>query len=440
MKTSEIKIAVVGLWHQGCVAAACLAEAGYSVTAYDPKRETVAALRQGRAPLYEPGLEDLIAEGRQAGRLDFISDLAAAVKHASYVFITFDTPVDDQDQIDLTELFQTIEAMAPHLQRSASLLVTAQVPVGTCEEIIHRMRKVHPQAKFGLAYSPENLRLGQALDLYRKPALPVIGSDDPETLDRIAQLLSVFETSYARVSLRTAEMTKHALNAFLAACIVFGNELGNLCDETGADAAEVAKVLRREPRISPKAMIFPGLGFSGGTLARDVQVLRNLGKKAGMPTPFLEGLWQSNARQNESVLRRLEKWLPNLDQTCVAVLGLTYKPGTSTLRRSVALEIIGELVRRQVRVQAHDPHADREEIKHYPGFRFHEDPYEAAVGASAILLITPWPEYRELDYEKMKLVMAGDIFFDTANLLDAGEMGERGFTYYGIGRGQGSGK
>ena len=241
--------------------------------------------------------------------------------------------------------------------------------MGTCDQIAQRVRETNPSLSFGIAYSPENLRLGQAIDRFLNPVLPVIGADVPITLDRLEPLLSLLKADHwERVNLRTAEMTKHALNAFLATSICFANELGNLCDEVGADGHRIAEVLRLEPRVGVKAMLFPGLGFAGGTLARDMQTLRSLGdRRAWKPRCSTAG-GNRISQQNRLVLRKLKNAFGSLSGKKATVLGLTYKPDTSTLRRSAALEIVAEMAQAGMRVSAHDPKADRAEVAAHDEF------------------------------------------------------------------------
>ena len=431
-----MNVCVLGLWHQGIVGAAVLAELGYSVVAADHDAAKISRLNSGCAPLFEPGLDGLIQKGLQSGKLRFCSDVAEAVRERPFVLIAHDTPVNDRDESDLSEVLSTAAEIAPSLASEVVLYVTAQVPVGTCDRISQIIREHNPSLKFGIAYSPENLRLGQAIDRFRHPALPVIGSDNAATLDRVEQLLAPLGVKWERVGLRTAEMTKHALNTFLATSICLANELGNLCDEVGADGQRIAQVLRLEPRIGAKAMLFPGLGFAGGTLARDVQTLRALAGSSGLASPLLDGIMESNGRQNRLVLRKLKKVFGDLKGVPAAVLGLTYKPDTSTLRRSAALEIIADLVREGMQIRAHDPKADRTEIATHGEFQFFEDVYEAIAGAEALVLITPWPEYKSLDYARVGKLMAGRVVIDTANLLDAARLEGMGFKYLDIGRGR----
>jgi UDPglucose 6-dehydrogenase len=429
------KICIVGIWHQGAVAAACMADLGYTVIGIDHDRDRVNKLNNGNAPLFEPDLDDLIAKGIKSGRLSFTNNIQAGLAETRDILMMFDTPVDENDEVDLAEIFTTAREMACHLLPGSVILVTAQVPVGTCDEIEETIRKVNPQVDFSIAYSPENLRLGQAIERFKHPQLPVIGAHLPETLDRVEKLLSVLDASWMRVDLRTAEMTKHALNTFLAVSICFANELGNLCDEVGADAQQIAKALRLEPRIGSKAMLFPGLGFSGGTLARDMRTLQRLGDKFGYETYLVDGAWRANEQQNQIVVRKLEKLFGSLQSIRVGVLGLTYKPDTSTLRRSAAIEIIHDLVAKGAVVKAYDPKADQQELKKHTEFKVCSDPYSAIDGSEILVLITPWPEFRELDYQRIYSMMKKPVVLDTQNILDSKTLSALGFSYLGIGRG-----
>ena len=401
-----MKIAVLGLWHQGIVGAACLAEMGHAVAAADPNADTIARLRDGHAPLFEPGLDELLAAGIAAGNLSFTTTYREAVLAAPFVFIMFDTPVNDRDESDLSGIIACIEDIAPSLEPGATLLVTAQVPVGTCDQIAAIIATKAPGCNVAIAYMPENLRLGQAIALYKAPALPVLGTDDDAAFDRLMTIFGPLAPQWQRVSLRTGEMIKHALNGFLGLSICFANELGNICDAVGADGKRVGEILRLEPRVGTKAMLLPGLGFSGGTLARDMQTLRHFGDEYGLDTPLLDGAWAANAEQNRLVLRKLAQALPSLKGARVSVLGLTYKADTSTLRRSAALEVIADLVAAGAIVSAHDPRADRKELQAYDGFRFHEDPLDAVAGADALVLMTPWSDYRTLDFSAVRQRMS----------------------------------
>lgn len=431
-----MNVAVVGLWHQGIVASACLAEAGFIVCGVDRDAAKIARLSGGRAPLFEPGLDDLLGKGIASGRLRFSTEPAASVRGCAVVIIAHDTPVNERDESDLSGVMADVEAIAGSLEDGVCIHVTAQVPVGSCDRITEIIRRVRPGLRFGIGYTPENLRLGQALERYRKPPLPVLGADQAETFERLESLYAFMGVKWERTSLRTAEMTKHALNGFLAMSITFANELGNLCDEVGADGHRLAEVLRLEPRIGSKAMLFPGLGFSGGTLARDMQTLRGLGDRSAVETPLLDGAWDSNQQQNRTVVRRLRAHFGGaLDGKRIAVLGLTYKPDTSTLRRSAALEVIQELNASGAKVSSHDPMADRSELAQ-AGIVPAEDALGALRDADALVLMTPWAAYRDLNFEQVARSMRGKLVFDTAGLWKTPQIEPHGLQHLTIGRGQ----
>jgi UDPglucose 6-dehydrogenase len=430
-----VKIAVVGLWHQGVVAAGCFAEAGYDVTAADPSRDAIDRLNAGRTPVEEPGLNELLAAGVAAGRLRFTADLRAAVQQADIVCLMFDAPVDDNDRSDLTGIFDAVAAIAPSLKPGTVIWNTSQVPVGTSARLVEIMTAKGAPA-VSMTYSPENLRLGQAIERFRVPPLPVIGSNSPDGFAKLAAALAPFCKEWRHVGLETAEMLKHALNAYLGVTVCFANELGALCDAVGANGADIATLLRLEPRVGPKAMLMPGLGFSGGTLARDVVTLRGLGETHGIETKLLDGLWAANHDQNALVMRRLGALLGDLKGKQVCVLGLTYKADTSTLRRSLSLDVIEALRAAGAGVASHDPGADPDEVRAQAGLGFKDDPYAAAAGADAVVLMTPWASYRTLDGARLLSVMRGKLLFDTAGLWSAEKMVSVGFTYADIGRGR----
>jgi len=430
------KVCVIGIWHLGSVVSACLADAGYLVIGVDRDHEKVDKLNQGIAPLYEPGLDQLLRRNVELKRLGFTTDLKSAVKNVRYVFITFDTPVDARDEVDISEVFDTCRDLAEDLENDSIIVVSSQVPVGTCDEIKSAIRERNRSLEFDVAYSPENLRLGQAIECFRNPDRIVIGADRDSTLDRVEQLFSVIPAPKLRMGLRSAEMTKHALNTFLATSISFINEIANICDEVGADAMEVSEGLSTDQRIGKKAPLHPGLGFSGGHLARDLKVLKGLGGKFGYETHLIDGVLKVNEEQTKSVVRKLERILGSLRGLSIGVLGLTYKPGTSTLHRSAALEIIRDLVDKGAVVKAHDPKAALEEIQLHKEFKFCKDPYEVAESSDALIMVTEWPEYRQLDFGLIRTKMKRPILFDAKNMLDDKLLTEKGFKYFGIGRGR----
>jgi len=432
----DSKVCVIGIWHLGSVYSACLAELGYSVVGVDRDQNRVENLNKGVPPLFEPGLGELIAKNIRLNRLIYTVDLRDAVAGASLVFIAFDTRVDEKDEVDLSEVYDTAAQIAECLEDGSIIIVSSQIPVGTCEEIKLQIRQKRPSLDFDVACVPENLRLGQAIDRFMNPERIVIGADNVNTLDRVEAFFSVMKAPKIRMNLRSAEMTKHALNAFLATSISFINEIANLCDEVGADALRVAEALRLDSRIGPKAMLKPGLGFAGGTLARDLKVLQKLGGKAGYPTRLINGVLEVNQQQNRMITGKLLKIYGSLQNLTVGVLGLTYKAGTSTLRRSASLEIIKDLTDRGAKVKAYDPKADLQETQGHREFEFCSDPFEVARGSDALVFVTDWPEFKELDFSRVKSLMKKPVVVDAQNMLDAERLIQMGFVYLGVGRGQ----
>lgn len=431
------EIVVIGLWHQGIVGAACMADFGYKVTGADYDSVVIQNLKMGKAPIFEPGLDDLLSKVILSGNLCFSTDIKQSVIGKKEILLMYDTPVNENDESDLSIIWKTIDEIAPVIENDTLIHITTQIPVGTCDLIRSYILKKNPKINFHITYSPENLRLGNAINRFLNPPLPVIGAESIVGFERTKSLFQHFSVNWLQIDLKTAEMVKHALNAFLATSICFGNEIGNICDEIGVDGFQVVSALKLEERVGAKAMILPGLGFSGGTLARDVQTLRAFGDKYNLDTIFFDGLWLSNLNQNNLVLRKLKKAFGKLEGINITIYGLTYKPDTSTLRRSAAIEIIKGLASEKAIVSAHDPKVNMEELITYTGFYFYDDLYKAAENANAIVLITPWKDYENIDFKKIRgLMKSAPLIIDTANMWISQELEDLGFIYLNIGRGR----
>jgi UDPglucose 6-dehydrogenase len=433
---NDAKVCVVGIWHLGSVYSGCLAELGCLVIGVDRDKDKVRNLNRGVPPLFEPGLGEVILKNIRLNRLSYTVDLKRAVVGASFVLIAFDTRVDENDEVDLSGVYDIAAELSEWLENGSIVIVSSQVPVGTCEEIKSLIRQKRPSLNFDVAYVPENLRLGQAIARFMNPERIVIGADNESTLDRVEEFFSVVKAPKIRMNLRSAEMTKHALNAFLATSISFINEIANLCDEVGADALKVAEALRLDSRIGTKAMLRPGLSFAGGTLARDLKVLQKLGWKVGYETRLINSVLEVNRQQNRIIAGKLRKIYGSLENLTVGVLGLTYKAGTSTLRRSASLEMIRDLTVGGAKVRAYDPKADLNEIQGHREFEFCSDPLAMASGSDALIFVTDWPEFKELDFSRIKSLMKKPVVVDAQNMLDAESLIQMGFIYLGVGRGR----
>ena len=320
--------------------------------------------------------------------------------------------------------------LAQHLDAQAVVVVSSQVPVGTCERLDQLIRDSRPSLP-GVGYVPENLQLGQALVRFLHPEFLVIGSEDESVRRQLDGLFAPMEVPRVLTNLRTAEFIKHALNAYLATSISFINEMANLCDLVGADGLTVANALKLDSRVSPRAPLTPGLGFSGVTLARDMKVLSRLSKEHGYEAPLVESVLRVNKHQNQMVTTKLRRIYGPLEGIIITVLGLTYKAGTSTLRRSVTVEVIRELIAGGASVRAFDPGVDRSEVP--TEVSFCDDPYAAATGSHALVIMTPWPEFQSLDFERLHTLMKTPVLLDAQNALDRDRMLSIGFRYLSVG-------
>ncbi len=430
------KVCVIGIWHLGSVYSTCLADLGYLVVGVDKDLKVVNDLNRGIPPIFEPGLQELLTNNINSGRLSYTTDLSQAAKGSSFVLITFDTPVNEKDEVDLSEIFATAKELAGCVENGSIVIVSSQIPVGTCDQLKLLIKQNNPSLDFDIACSPENLRLGQAIECFKNPQRIVIGADSDPTLDRVEALFEVIAVPKLRMNLRTAEMTKHALNAFLATSISFANQIANLCDEVGANALKIAAALQSDARIGPNLPLLPGLAFAGGTLARDLKILKNLGENSACETPLINGVLRVNQQQNGLVARKLQKIYGSVKNLTVGILGLTYKAGTSTLRRSAALEIIEDLTNGGAKIKAYDPKADLGEVKLHQEFQFCTDPYEVARGSDALVIVTDWPEFKNLDFDLIKSLMKKPVLIDAKNMLDDEQLIGKGFLYMGVGRGK----
>ena len=430
-------IAVFGLWHLGEVYSTGLAELGYTVVGIADDEELIRNFSQDIPPLPEPGVAELLAKHRASGRLRYTTDIAA-IRDCNVLWFTFDTPVDENDDVDLGVIYRALDAAVPHLKDGVLIVATSQRPVGTSKAIKARIAAAQPGLKFGYVYTPENLRLGEAVRCFSEPGRIIVGAETPEELATITEIFAPLKTEILAMAPASAEMAKHAVNAFLATSLSFINDIADVCEVVGANVLDVARALRSEPRIGPKAYLDAGLGFSGGTLGRDLKVLIKLAHDNSIEPSVAETVFMKNNVRKDVIERHLAEALGGLTGKTVAVFGLTYKAGTRTLRRSRALEVAGDVSRAGASLRLHDPAVVPAELPAISGAAFFADPYEAAHGADAILLMTPWPEFRSLDFAKLgSAARPGALFFDTSNFLAANESAIRGagFRYRGVGRG-----
>jgi UDPglucose 6-dehydrogenase len=392
-------VGVLGLGHLGSVTAASLAKLGHRVVGMDFDEARVANLSKGIAPIFEPGLEELIGRGLSSGNLRF-TGAVNEVKDIDVLWIAYDTPVDDGDA-DTDFVMAQIERALLGMSRDVVVLISSQLPVGSVRRLECAETLNHGTPQLRMAYSPENLRLGRAVDDFLCPERIVVGIRSSRDRELLHGLLSSITESIEWMSVESAEMTKHAVNAFLAASVVFANEIASICESVGADAKEVERGLKTESRIGPRAYLSPGAAFAGGTLARDVAYLNRTAHERGVITPLLSSVLASNDAHKHWVQGKLRRLFVDLSRTTIAVWGLTYKPGTDTLRRSPSVELCDWMIREGATIHVHDPMVKSLPEHWCDAVERYDDPIAAVRGAHALVVATEWPLYRTLSTDQL---------------------------------------
>ncbi len=421
-----MNLTVAGLWHLGCVTAACCAR-HFQVTGLDFDAPTIARLQQGQAPLHEPGLNELIAVGLAAKKLRFTDDAQSACAEADVLWLAYDTPVNDRDESDVEFVLERLRRCLAHLPAGALVLLSAQLPAGTCRRLEGEFKQFH------FACSPENLRLGRALEAFEKAGRVVVGVRDERDRPLLEQLFKPFTAQILWMRPESAEMVKHALNSFLAVSITFINEIARLCERVGADAKEVSAGLKSDARIGPNAYLGPGGAFAGGTLARDVVTLTRLAADTGETLSVIPAIKQSNDQHRGWAWRRLRARLGNLRGKTVAVLGLTYTPNTDTLRRSAAVELCQQLLAAGAVVSAFDP-AVKKLPPELSAVNLADSPATALAGAEAAVVCAEWPEFRQAAWPDLLRGMRQPLVLDANRFLEKELKNHPGVEHLSVGR------
>jgi UDPglucose 6-dehydrogenase len=411
-----LKVAVIGLWHLGSVVATCSAAAGHTVRGWDPDVKVVSKRSEAFPPVSEPGVASLARAGLDSGALRFELERRAAVFDADLVWITFDTPVDEDDRADVDGVIAQVVDLFGELSEGALVVVSSQLPVGSTARIERAWEAVAGPRHVTFASVPENLRLGRAVDAFTNPDRIVAGVRNERDRVRIAELFAPITNRIEWMSVESAEMTKHAINAFLATSVAFINELAELCETCGADAKDVERGLKSERRIGPSAYLSPGAAFAGGTLARDVMALKSLGATAGRKTALLDGVEASNREHRHWTERRLVEEVGSLSGKRIAVWGLTYKPGTDTLRRSMSTDLCRWLLEQGADVRVHDPEAEALPFELNRVERF-DTALDAVRSSSVLVVATEWPEYRSVDPDELATALPSGLVIDANRFL-----------------------
>jgi UDPglucose 6-dehydrogenase len=431
-----MKVGVLGLYHLGSVTAACLASLGHRVVAVDFDPLKVANLNEGVAPIFEPGLQELIQQGLASGNLRFSSAIQDAAD-VDVLWAAYDTPVDDHDRADAEFVLAQIERALLALSADVLVLVSSQLPVGSVRRLEQAAAVTGASNGEGrqlrLAYSPENLRLGSALSDFLHSNRIVVGVRTSRDRELLHGLLGPMTESIEWMSVESAEMAKHAINAFLAASVAFANEIATLCESVGADAKEVERALKSESRIGPRAYLSPGAAFAGGTLARDVAFLDRMGRERGVATPLLSSVLPSNDSHKHWARRTLRALFMDLSRVTVAVWGLTYKPGTDTLRGSLSVDLCEWLIREGAAVRVHDPLVKTLPRHWCDAVVNCDDPLDAVLGADALIVGSEWPPYRTIAAQQLMQGVDRPAVLDPNRFLapDAGAAGR--LRYFAVG-------
>jgi UDPglucose 6-dehydrogenase len=439
-KRKKMKISMIGTGYVGLVTGTCFAEFGHDVTCVDKIEDKISQLQDGKIPIYEPGLDVMVAKNVAEGRLRFTTSLADAVPEAEAVFIAVGTPTSRRGDgyADLTYIYAAAKEIADFLQGYTVIVDKSTVPVGTARQVARIIKEANPEADFAVASNPEFLREGAAIADFMRPDRVVIGveSDRSEqVLREVYKPLYLRDTPIVSTTIETAELTKYAANAFLAVKISFINEVASVCEAVGADVADLAKGIGMDGRIGKK-FLHPGPGYGGSCFPKDTLALMRLVQEYGESMRIVEAAVEVNSAQKARMVKKIRDALGGSEAgKTIAVLGLTFKPETDDMRDAPALTILPALVEKGATIKAHDPKGMSEAKKYLPkGVKYVDDAYAACADADVVVLMTEWNQYRALDLARIKANMKTPIFIDLRNVYEPADMKEHGFRYVGVGR------
>jgi UDPglucose 6-dehydrogenase len=433
-----MRIAMIGTGYVGLVSGACFADFGHEVACVDKDAKKIAALRAGKIPIFEPGLDELVARNVKERRLSFTTELEPAVREAEVVFVAVGTPARRGDgHADLSFIFEAVREVANYMVDRAVIVTKSTVPVGTGDEIERIVREVRPDAGIAVVSNPEFLREGAAITDFKRPDRIVVGAEDAHARQ---VMIEVYRPLYLNAppllftGRRTAELIKYAANAFLATKITFINEIADLCEAVGADVQEVARGIGLDNRIGPK-FLHAGPGFGGSCFPKDTVALIRTAQEADAPINIVETVISVNEARKQSLAKRvIDACGGSVEGKIVAVLGLAFKPNTDDMREAPSLVLIPALLAAGALVRAHDPQSVEQARPLLPGVTFSAGPYEAVEGADTLVIVTEWDAYRALDLDRIKQLMKSPLVVDLRNIYRPEEMAAKGFRYWSVGR------
>lgn len=440
-----MKITIFGSGYVGLVTGACLAEVGNDVLCVDIDANKIAMLEKGEIPIYEPGLQKLVVNNIESGRLSFTTDIAAGVAHGLFQFIAVGTPPDEDGSADLQHVLAVAESIGTHMENYRIVVDKSTVPVGTADKVRDRIRSVLDKRglnmEFDVVSNPEFLKEGAAVDDFMKPERIIIGTDNPRTTELLRALYTPFNRNHERIfvmDVRSAELTKYAANAMLATKISFMNELANLAERLGADIEQVRIGIGSDPRIGYH-FIYPGCGYGGSCFPKDVQALGYTAKQIGYQADLLEAVKTINDRQKEVLFKKIHQHFNGeLKGKIIALWGLAFKPNTDDMREAPSRTLMEALWAAGASVQAFDPAAMDETRRIYgnnSNLKLYEAPMDTLANADALVIMTEWNVFRSPDFGEIKTSLKTPVIFDGRNLYDPQRLSREGFTYYAIGRG-----
>jgi len=432
------QICVVGVGYVGLVTAACFADLGNRVSALDVNEQRVENLKKGIMPIYEPGLEELVARNVKAGRIKFTTSYKEALKDAEYAFIAVGTPSGANGEADLQYVAAAAKSIAENMTAPLIVINKSTVPIGTGDWVADIVKKSQPKPiDFSVVSCPEFLREGSAIADFSSPHRTVIGSTDKDAANKVAHLHLPLRAPIVITDLRTAEMIKYASNAFLATKISFINELADLCEKVGADVKEVAAGMGYDARIG-RYFLDAGLGWGGSCFPKDVEALAFMAKENGLNPKILNMTLEVNYDRRKKAVKRVDEMVGGLKGKTIGLLGLAFKPNTDDMRDAPAIDIAEALHKAGATVRGYDPVAMEVARPLLPAVELFDDPYKLAKGCDALMVITEWNEFKQLDLDKVKSLLKKPVIYDGRNIYEPKLMKEMGFTYQAIGRGFGA--
>ncbi len=428
-------ICVVGTGYVGLTTGVCFSDLGNTVTCIEINKEKLELLRSGKSPIYEPGLEELQERNMRAGRLRFTEDYTIGMAEADLIFITVGTPMGADGAADLSQVKSAARSIGQHLTRRAIIIDKSTVPVGTGDMVSSIIAEhASPDASFAVVSNPEFLREGSAVADFFKPDRIVLGSTDYAAAEEVGELHTPLGANIIITDLRTAEMIKYASNAFLATRISFINEIAQICEKLGADVKEVARGMGADKRIGPH-FLDAGIGYGGSCFPKDVLALHHMAATSGCHPQLLQAVMDINQSARDRFVGKVQTLLGDLNGKVVGVLGLSFKPNTDDMREAPSVDIIKAMLAGGARVKAYDPVAMDNAAEMLPEVTFCRTAYDVAKEADALLLVTEWNEFKQLNWEKIRGFMRQPIVVDGRNLYDPAELAARGLIYWGVGRG-----